>query len=82
MARWVIRLIELANSNAGVPLPAGVVAHSTRGMVASWALFKGPYLEEICTVNGWTSSLTLARFYRMNVASSVIASVLQAVEHP
>ena len=78
LARWVVRAIELAYSSAALAPPTGVVAHSTRGMPASWALFRGASLEEVCAATGWASSLTFARFYRLNVASSVAASVLQA----
>ena len=48
LARWVVRAIELAYSSAGLAPPTGVVAHSTRGMAASWALFRGASLEEVC----------------------------------
>ena len=82
LARWVVRAIELAYSSAGLAPPTGVVAHSTRGMAASWALFRGASLEEVCAAAGWASSLTFARFYRLNVASSVAASVLQAAGPP
>lgn len=78
LARWVVQAIALAYDSAGVPPPRGVVAHSTRGMATSWALFKGAPLEDICAAAGWASSGTFARFYRLNVNSSVASAVLQA----
>ncbi len=48
LAKWVVRLIELAYHSAGMPPPTGVVAHSTRGVPAVWALFKGASLEDVC----------------------------------
>ncbi|KAK0139907.1 hypothetical protein N1851_023183 [Merluccius polli] len=78
LARWVVRAIKLAYGTEGLAPPTGVVAHSTRGMAASLALFQGAPLEDICAAAGWMSSLTFARFYRLNVASAVVASILQA----
>ncbi len=78
LAHWVVQAIALAYDSAGVPPPSGVVAHSTRGMATSWALFKGAPLEDICAAAGWASSGTFARYYRLNVASSVASAVLQA----
>ena len=72
LARWVVRAIELAYSSAGLAPPTGVVANSTRGMAASWALFRCASLEDVCAAAGWASSLTIARFYRLNVACSVL----------
>lgn len=74
LARWVVKAIEVAFSSAGVPSPEGVVAHYTRGMAASWALFKFVPLELVCAAAGWISSLTFSRFYRLNAAASLAAS--------
>lgn len=80
LARWVVRLIELAYHSMGRPPPKGVVAHSTRGMGASWALFKGASLEEVCVAAGWSSSLTFAKFYRLDLAKTVSSTILQTAE--
>lgn len=80
LAKWVVRLIELAYHSAGMPPPQGVVAHSTRGMAASWALFKGASLEDVCAAAGWTSAMTFAKFYRLDVATTVSSTVLQTAE--
>ncbi len=49
LVKWVVRLIELAYHSAGMTRPQGVVAHSTRGVSASWALFRGASLEDVCS---------------------------------
>ncbi len=68
LAKWVVRLIELAYHSAGMTPPQGVVAHSTRGVAASWALFRGASLEDACAAAGWSSSMTFVKFYRLDVA--------------
>ncbi len=70
LAKWVVRLIELAYHSAGMTHSHGVVAHSTRGVAASWALFRGASLEDVCTAAGW-SSMTFVKFYRLDVAMTV-----------
>ena len=47
----------------GTPVPPGVRAHSTRGVAASWALWRGASLASIC-------SAAFTRFYRLYVAAS------------
>ncbi len=71
LAKWVVRLIELAYHGAGMTHSQGVVAHSTRGVAASWALFRGASLEDVCASAGWSSSMTFAKFYRLDVATTV-----------
>ena len=78
LARWVVQAIARAYDSAGVPPPEGVVAHSTRGMSTSWALFRGAPLEDVCAAAGWASPATFARLYRLNVGSSVASAFLQA----
>lgn len=80
LSKWVDRLIELAYHSAGMPPPQGVVAHSTRGVAVSWALFRGASLEDVCAAAGWSSSMTFAKFYPMNVAMTVSSTVLQTAE--
>ena len=84
LARWIVEAISMGYSTAGVPPPPGVVAHSTQGVAASWALFRGAQLSDICAAAGWTSALTFARFYSLDVTSSgsVVSSVLGAAEQP
>ncbi len=80
LAKWVVRLIELAYHSAGMTRPQGVVAHSTRGVSASWALFRRASLEDVCAAAGWSSSMTFAKFYRLDVATTVALTVLQTAE--
>ncbi len=77
LAKWVVRLIELAYHSAGMTPPQGVVAHSTRGVAASWALSS---LEDVCAAAGWSSSMTFAKFYCLDVATTVTLTVLQTAE--
>lgn len=51
----------------GLPLPAGVRGHSTRGITTSWAVMNGVSLEAVCAAASWTSPATFARFYRVNM---------------
>ncbi len=80
LAKWVVRLIELAYHSAGMTPPQGVVAHSTRGVATSWALFRGASLEDVCAAAGWSSSMTFVKFYRLDVATTVASTVLQTAE--
>ena len=54
----------------GAPVPPGVGAHSTRGVAASWALWRGASLASIRSAATWSSQTTFTRFYRLNVAAS------------
>ncbi len=80
LAKWVVRLIELAYHSAGMTPPQGVVAHSTRGVATSWALFRGASLDDVCAAAGWSSSMTFVKFYRLDVATTVASTVLQTAE--
>lgn len=79
LSHWIVEAISQAYSSRGLPLPQGVRAHSTRGMAASWALFKGASVSDICAAASWSSPHTFVRFYRLDVtAPSVAHSVLSA----
>ena len=82
LSHWITEVIQQAYEQAGVPVPPGVRAHSTRGMAASWALWNGASLSEICTAATWATPLTFTRFYRLNVAASAPfgESVLRATQ--
>lgn len=49
----VLTVAFLLDWNKGLLLPQGMRAHSTRSMVASWALFKGVSVTAICAVTSW-----------------------------
>ena len=48
-------------------MPGSMQAHSTRGMITSWALFKGISAEDVCSVVSWASPHTLMKFYHLDV---------------
>lgn len=76
LTHWIVDLIVLAYAHDGQPPPSRVVAHSTRGMAASWALFKAASLEDVCDAAAWASSSTFDRFYILNLLASTIPSVV------
>ena len=63
----------MAYSGNGMQPPAGLRAHSTRGMAASWALFKGVSIQDVCTAASWSSPSTFARFYSLDVTAPPVA---------
>ena len=80
LSHWIVDAISAAYDVRGLPVPSGVVAHSVRGVVTSWAALKGVSVAEICAAASWSVPCTFARFYRLNVASplTVGATVLCA----
>ena len=70
LSHWVVDTIQEAYKGAGIPAPAGVRAHSTRGLATSWALWRGASLSEICRAASWSTPSTFIRSYCMNVAAS------------
>ena len=70
LSHWVVDTIRQAYVLSGMPVPSGVRAHSTRGVAASWALWRGASLASICSAATWSSQSTFTRFYRLNVAAS------------
>ncbi len=76
---WIVEAISIADKSKGLSLPAGVHAHSTRGMSASWALFRGVSVEDVCAAASWASPHTFVCFYRLDVTAATVArSVLTA----
>ena len=65
---------------ARVPVPAGLVGHSTCSVATSWAALRGVSLSEICSAVTWSSPCAFTRFYKLNVAlaTSLVGSVLFA----
>ena len=61
----------------GLSAPAGLRAHSTRGLATSWALFEGVSMDVVCRSAGWSSYQTFVRFYKLdNTATPVAHAVL------
>lgn len=83
LSHWLVDAIRQAYLSMGVQFPTTVRAHSTRGMAASWALWRGASLDEVCAAAAWSAPSTFARFYQLNVAAStsfgerVLGSALQ-----
>ncbi|XP_051988692.1 uncharacterized protein LOC127648137 [Xyrauchen texanus] len=73
LSHWLVEAISLAYESKGVQPPEGIRAHSTRGMAASWALFKGVSLQDICDAASWASPHTFARYYRLDVTRTPVA---------
>lgn len=69
LSHWLVDAIRQAYEGMGVQFPLNVRAHSTRGMAASWALWRGASLDEICAAATWSAPSTFARFYKLNVAA-------------
>ena len=80
LSHWIVEAITLAYTSKGLQPPAGLRAHSTRGLATSWALFKGVPIQEVCAAACWASPHTFARFYRLDVTAPTLAhSVLSTV---
>ena len=80
LSQWIVEAVQVAYSAADVQPPAGLRAHSTRGIAASWALYQGVSVQDVCTAASWSSPSTFARFYNLDVSGpSVAHAVLDTV---
>ena len=79
LSHWIVEAIQLAYSSKGMQPPGALRAHSTRGMAASWALFKGVSIQDLCTAASWSSPLTFARFYSLDVTAPPVARAVLSV---
>jgi hypothetical protein len=68
-----VEAISLAYEYKGVRPPGGLRAHTTRAIAASWALFKGVSLQDICAAASWASPHTFVRYYRLDVTQTPVA---------
>ncbi|KAG8589765.1 hypothetical protein GDO81_006517 [Engystomops pustulosus] len=86
IARWIQSVIRAAYTTQRLETPGKVKAHSTRAMAASWAEKKGASIEEICRAATWSSHMTFAKHYRLDLhCARELAfgrKVLQAVVPP
>lgn len=73
LSHWIVGAINMAYTSKGLQPLAELCAHSTRGIATSWALFNGVTIEEICTAAHSASSITFARFYKLDVPASPMA---------
>ncbi|KAK7896412.1 hypothetical protein WMY93_021737 [Mugilogobius chulae] len=60
LSHWIVEAITVAYESSGLHPPAGLRAHSTRGMATSWAMFRGTSVEEICAAASWATPHTFA----------------------
>lgn len=70
---WIVEAVSLAYSSKGLMAPSG--AHSTRGMSASWALFKGVTKP----VKWLVGPHPFSRFYKMNVITQMFVHAILCV---
>ena len=73
LSRWVVDAIKMAYGSAGVPVPEGLRAHSTRAVAASWAVTRGVPVQEVCMAANWSSPSTFMTFYNLDVSMSTVA---------
>lgn len=55
LAHWLVEAIEAAYKAAGVAQPGKLRAHSTTGVFAFWATWKGAALDDIWRATSWAS---------------------------
>ena len=82
LSRWLVDAIKLAYTSSGFEVPAGLRAHSTRGVASSWAISRGASLQEICSAANWASPSTFATFYSLDVAPLSVAHTVLGVAGP
>lgn len=79
--RWIMEAISLVYNSKGFPLPPVVRVHSTRGMVTTWALFKGVTLSDICSLASWSSLHTFVWFYHLDGTTPSMAHSLMGQQY-
>lgn len=79
LSHWIVDAISAAYASKGQAAPAGLRAHSTRGLATSWALFEGVPADVVCRTAGWASYHTFVRFYRLDVTTSPVAHAVLSV---
>ena len=77
LSRYIVEAIRLAYT-AGVPVPEGLRAHSTRAVSAFWALARGAFAQEVCMAANWSSPSTFAVLYNLDIAASSVAHAVLA----
>ncbi|XP_047205458.1 uncharacterized protein LOC124857918 [Girardinichthys multiradiatus] len=79
LSHWVVGAIIMAYESRGLAPPAGLRAHSTRGVASSWALFQGIPVEEICEAANWATPHTFTSFYKLDVTRPTLAHTVLGV---
>ena len=73
LAHWLCHAIRVAYEALDRVPPIPIRAHSTRGVAASVALFKGVSVEDVCLAASWSSSSTFVQSYLLDVAANSVA---------
>ena len=79
VSRWLLEAIRMAYASKGADLPGSLRAHSTRAQASSWVLVKGVSIREACDAANWSSPLTFADFYKLDVAAPSTACAVRGV---
>lgn len=69
LASWLVQVIRRAYTAKNLDPPAELRAHSTRGMAASWANFRGITPELICRAATWATFNTFLNHYKVDSAA-------------
>jgi integrase len=78
ISSWIVQAILSAYHSAGLPLPK-VAAHSTRKVSTSRAWAAGASCEELCLAATWSSGLTFANFYKLDMPPAHLSSISSRV---
>ena len=76
LAKWISQVIRRAYARMGRPDPVKCNPHTTRGVAASWAELARVGMPAICEAATWSSSLSFARYYRLDFAGSTVSSAI------
>ncbi|XP_069833017.1 uncharacterized protein [Dendropsophus ebraccatus] len=68
IAKWIKNTISSAYITAGIEVPSGFGAHSTRSVATSWAERASVSIEQICRAATWSSPHT---FFKGNLSPPV-----------
>ncbi|CAJ0918968.1 unnamed protein product [Ranitomeya imitator] len=75
LARWIRATIQEAYRTMGMTVPAGIKAHSTRAVGASWAVWHQASAEQVCKAATWSSLHTFVKHYNVHSQTSADASL-------
>ena len=65
LSHWLVETISQAYTMQGLPMPGGLVAHSTRSVATSRAALEGGAIGGMCAAASWSTPGTFTRFYVM-----------------
>ncbi|KAG8538013.1 hypothetical protein GDO81_023435 [Engystomops pustulosus] len=85
IARWLITTILDCYSIVNAPTPPFIRVYSTWAVAASWAKRRGATLQQICQAATWSSPLTFACHYCLDVSPGELffgRKILKAVIPP